>query len=343
MTAAISPAKFPGVIGTFMGRDALALAICYLNLGPDDTVLLPAYTCKEVLRPFLNTTHIVFYDVEPDLTIHPNELKARMRTGKVKMMLMINYFGFLQPMREEIRQLCREHEVCLVEDCAHSLLTQGSGETGDLSVYSFRKILPLPDGGGLRVNSNGKSPSPQFHPRFYSDLLSTAIVLKSFFNIHSDKFNRSGITAGAKTLFAEGSKNGASRPQAGKRLLPLSRMADRGIKSASFPEMIERRRKDYLFWQEVCRGSKAAAPVFPELSSEVCPLGFAMKVKDRDALYQRALEQGIALRIHWRLSSTLAGEYRNSYEMSTQTLTLPVYPELTEKEREVLTGLIAGH
>jgi hypothetical protein len=29
--------------------------------------------------------------------------------------------------------------------------------------------------------------------------------------------------------------------------------------------------------------------------------------------------------------------------MSTQTLTLPVYPELTEKEREVLTGLIAGH
>ncbi|PYS07852.1 MAG: hypothetical protein DMG15_28995, partial [Acidobacteria bacterium] len=44
---------FPYLIGTFMGRDALSLAVSYLDLTKDDTVVLPVFTCQDVLKSFV--------------------------------------------------------------------------------------------------------------------------------------------------------------------------------------------------------------------------------------------------------------------------------------------------
>jgi len=112
----------------------------------DDTVLLPAYLCHEVLRPFLGKTKVRFYGIKPDLAVDPQEINEIAVKNKVRMMIIINYFGFLEPRRKEIRQICSDRGIILMEDCAHSLLTEGSGEIGDISVYSFRKIFPVPDG-----------------------------------------------------------------------------------------------------------------------------------------------------------------------------------------------------
>src|SRR5579871_2254828 len=84
--------RFPGVIGTFMGRDALTLAIAHLGVGPGDTVLLPVYTCQEVLRSFVSRMDVVFYDVRPDLAIEPDELLRRLNGRKAKAALITNYF-----------------------------------------------------------------------------------------------------------------------------------------------------------------------------------------------------------------------------------------------------------
>ena len=58
---------FPEVIGIFMGRDVLSLAISCLDLDSDDAVLLPAYLCREVVKPFLRKTQVKFYDLRPDM------------------------------------------------------------------------------------------------------------------------------------------------------------------------------------------------------------------------------------------------------------------------------------
>ena len=93
-------------------------------------MLLPAYLCKEVLRPFAGRSRILFYDVGDDLSVDPDVMKRLLERERVRLLLIINYFGFLQPWRQEIARLCTERETVLLEDCAHSLLTQGSGETG---------------------------------------------------------------------------------------------------------------------------------------------------------------------------------------------------------------------
>jgi hypothetical protein len=327
--------SFPGVIGTFMGRDALSLAVSYLELGANDAVLLPAYTCQEVLRPFVGQARVVFYDVRPDLMVDPDEITTKLKTGNVKATLMINYFGFLQQYRNEIKKICADRGILLLEDCAHSLLTEGSGETGDLSVYSFRKILPLPDGGGLRVNVKGKPVAPDFYPGFYSNAISIAIMAKSLFNIHGKMISRASLTYGTNDLVTAASshkKNG--------RVLPLSRFTNANMARMSFSDVVQKRRNDFQFWQELSETSDMLEPVFGNLPPCVCPLGFAAKVKDRDSLWSRVRSAGISLQIHWRLDSTIGPECGNSHKLATQLLTLPVYPECGNKVREVVKKML---
>jgi len=319
-----------------MGRDALTLASAFLELSPSDTVLLPAYSCKEVLRPFLKKAHVEFYDVQPDLYVDPDEIKAKLHIGKVKALLIVNYFGFLQPFRNEIKQVCSERGTTLIEDCAHSLLTQGSGETGDLVIYSFRKSLPVPDGGGLKLNTGGKSVSMRFYPKICSNALSMLIIAKSTLRVRSNLFSRAGIVSCTGDLFPDTVSSAKD-----ERLLPLSSFARAGIARAVFADIVRNKRKDFEFWLEVCKRSNIAAPVFDSLPRGVCPLGFPIKSADRDSLMSDAYNKGIDLMIHWRLPSGPGSECRNSHSLSAQTLTLPIYPDLPPRYREGLQSLLA--
>jgi perosamine synthetase len=318
-----------------MGRDALTLAVSHLNVGPGDRVLLPVYTCQEVLKSFVSHMDVVFYDVRPDLTIDPDEIRRKLNGRRVKMMLITNYFGFLQPHRNELKAICEQHDIALIEDCAHSLLTQGSGETGDLSTYSFRKILPVPDGGGLRVNYEVKPPAPQFYPRVYSDSLSVLAIVKSMLHVRTSMLSRARITSHTGKLLPDA----ASQKKNG-RILPLSHLARKGMAELSFPEIIERRRDEFRFWWDISSKTESLVPVFNDLPPGVCPLGFPVRVKNRASLESYARRQGIPLSVHWRLDPALGSDCRTSHELSREILTLPLYPELGPKEREVLAGIV---
>jgi hypothetical protein len=321
-----------GLIGTFMGRDALTLAASYLELTSADTVLLPAYNCKEVLRPFARTTQVSFYDVGPDLTINPDEIRASLKKTGAKALLIINYFGFLQPYRKELKEICAEQGVALIEDCAHSLLTAGSGDVGDLAVYSFRKLLPLPDGGGLRGSFSGRPVVPNFKPAIYANILSVASSAKSLLKFRSDTFSRAGMANGAEAL-------GSAAPKKDARVLPLSWFAQRGLASADCNEVFRKKRSDFEFWSEFSAGHNLQ-PVFASLPAEVCPIGFPIRIKGREDIVTRAREKGVQLRVHWRLPAGNESACAQSYKLSADILTLPVYPELGPREREVITELV---
>jgi len=328
---------FPGIIGTFMGRDALAAAVSILDLGPDDEVLLPAYLCKEVLRPFLGRTRVEFYDVKPDLSVDPETIKQKFAKSRIKIMLMINYFGFLQPYRKELKELCTENGVILIEDCAHSPLTVGSGDTGDIAIYSFRKILPLPDGGGLRINMSGKIPALDFYPVTYSNMLSILILAKLFINVKTEAFSRAGITDKKNDILQD--RNSSAK--AG-RCLPISTFAHNGIGNANFAEITHARRRVFLLWKEALEGKRQIMPVFSDLPPGVCPMGFPVKVQGRDLVKTRAQEKGIHLQIHWILPEAINREFDNSRDLSLHSITLPIDPDLGQTECKEIQRLLAS-
>lgn len=328
---------FPDVIGTFMARDALALAANVLSLRADDVVVLPAYLCREVVKPFLGKAQIRFYDVGPDLSADPAEIEKSIAAGDVKAVVIINYFGFLQPFRVEIKKLLAVKRITLIEDCAHSLLTKGSGEIGDLSVFSFRKLLPVPDGGGLKITSMPTSITSEFHPRLYSNVFSALALLKSLLGLRSELLSRAGLFSQPVTdLPAQDSHEGSGR------VLPLSIFARNGVGNCSFPEIAEKRRGDYQFWEEIARKTGLFKPVFDELDPEVCPMGCPVLSERRDALAKGLLKIGVAAKIHWRLPPSIEPTFVNSLALSNKILTLPVYPELTWKDRARLSSMIGS-
>lgn len=129
-----------------------------LHLG-EAAVLLPAYigwSAREgsgVFDPIqkLNLRH-KFYALDENLRIDLNSIKECLSAGKVGAMLIIHYFGYVDPGYREAVQMAREANVFVIEDAAHALLSDligGScGRLGDACIYSFHKLLPLSQGGG---------------------------------------------------------------------------------------------------------------------------------------------------------------------------------------------------
>jgi dTDP-4-amino-4,6-dideoxygalactose transaminase len=326
---------FPGVIGTFMARDALSAAATSIGLDPNEIVLLPAFLCKEVLKPFVGRSRVQFYDVNEDLAVDPATIRAAFEKNRVRLVVIINYFGFLQPYRREIETLCSEYGTVLLEDCAHSLLTEGSGQTGAFSVFSFRKTLPVADGGGLRLRNPSDSLPIQFHPRLYSNVLSALALAKALLSFRSERFSRAGMTTAPSAQPAQ------SPTAPSRRVLPISTFAFNGIGHLSFDDIIQRRRRDYEFWQETASRFGLFRPVFPALEPGVCPLGFAATAVDRDVVKSRLEGHGVDVKIHWRLPPGVGEGHRTSERLSQQIMTLPVYPELDPDTRNRLRDALA--
>src|SRR5204862_512234 len=76
-------------------------------------------------------------------------------TSGCRVLYVIHYLGWPQPILE-LRELCKERGIVLIEDCALSLLSQFNGRPlgtfGDYSVFCLYKTLPVPNGGMLIQN-----------------------------------------------------------------------------------------------------------------------------------------------------------------------------------------------
>jgi len=318
---------FPGVIGTFMGRDALELAVSALNLQRSDVALLPAYLCVEVLKPFLSRCQVVFYDIRPDASIDPSEIEQHLSRHHPKVVLFINYFGFLQPYRAQIKTLCQREGALLIEDCAHSLLTEGSGDTGDWVIYSFRKILPVSDGGGIKANKFSQSLQPRFHSGFVVNVLSFLILMKSALKIRHHAFSRAQLTSDFRGL-----RTGAHSVETA-RFYPLSDLARHRMRGVDFSLVVAKRRDDFQFWLDWSTRTECVTPLFDRLDTGVCPMGFPVFARNRDQLKSQLEQKGVFVRTHWHLPDCVGSQFLNSHRLARETLTLPLFHEFDENQR----------
>ena len=103
-------------------------------------------------------------------------------TRQTRAVLIIHYFGFPQPIHK-IREICNKKDVLLIEDCAHALFSshgeEAIGSEGDLAIFSLRKTLPLPEGGGLLINNPELEKPPELSPpSFISSWTKTLDLVK---------------------------------------------------------------------------------------------------------------------------------------------------------------------
>lgn len=139
------------------GTAALHLALRVLGVGPGDAVICPSFTFAASANPICYLgAEPVFVDSEPrtwnmDAGLLAEALEAR---DDVKAVIVVHLYGQCAEM-DAILEVCRRHEVPLVEDAAEALGAsyrgQPAGSLGDLAFFSFNgnKIVTTSGGGML--------------------------------------------------------------------------------------------------------------------------------------------------------------------------------------------------
>ncbi len=144
-------------------RDGFSTYLQATDIAKDEYVLLPAYigwSAREgsgVFDPVqgLGIKH-AFYAMDECLNIDLVSLKRSFEENKVKLFVIIHYFGFVDPYYEEAITMARGFGVKVLEDEAHSFYTNFvgglTGRMGDASIFSLHKMFPVKNGGILALN-----------------------------------------------------------------------------------------------------------------------------------------------------------------------------------------------
>ena len=143
------------------GTAAIHLALRILGVGEGDVVFAPSLTFSATCNPIVyEKATPVFIDSEPDTwNMSPEALmRAFEKYPNPKAVVVVHLYGTPAKLTE-IMEICREHNVPLVEDAAESLSStykgKHTGTFGKIGIYSFNgnKIITT-SGGGMLVSDD---------------------------------------------------------------------------------------------------------------------------------------------------------------------------------------------
>lgn len=342
-------------IFTTSGRASIALALEHAGVSAGDEVLIPAYHCEAMVAPAKwRQAKIVFYRIKHDTKADIEDIAAKIST-KTRAIIVTHYFGFEQDLKP-IRQLCNQHKIILIEDCAHAMFGLSSGQpigsTGDYAIGSCMKFLPIYEGGMLlsttRNINNIKLSSP-----------SLKFQLKSAFNAleSSIYFGRLGrLGSAAKILLKikdvlwgrlkrtqmmnDGSKVGPSSSEGGFGLdedwiyKKISYFSHWVINHSSLQHVIEQRRHNYQRMYKVLSKLPNCRVMFENLPEHTVPWVFPIYVDQAERYFVPLKMQEVPV---WRFGEFLDPEVTIdvcpiSVEYSKHIFQLPCHQSLTKTD-----------
>src|SRR4051812_36222037 len=143
-------------------RTAFETYLQAAGLRAGDAVLLPSYVGSGVFDPIANLNLSPrFYRMDHRLHIDIESLESELERTPIRAVVLIHYFGYVDPCYAAAVALARRHGALVIEDEAHAMFTDliggRSGRLGDVCLYSFHKMLAVESGGALVFN-NANSP-----------------------------------------------------------------------------------------------------------------------------------------------------------------------------------------
>jgi dTDP-4-amino-4,6-dideoxygalactose transaminase len=352
----------------YRARSGIWHACEILNLEPGDEVLFPAYYCGSELDPMSKKARIVLYRIDEACRLDAEDIQKQV-TARTRAVYVTHFFGFPQDL-EPVMDLCRRHNLYLIEDCAHSLFSSKGGvklgTAGDVAVFSFRKTLPVPDGGGLIINNpvlknvkmNRMKPGTGIIMRRTMPLLKSSLL-----TYLSEKANHPGLCEKVSRILNQGRLTklkldmlkGEAKPWIKEDMLyhdglngrTMSKTTERMLKTFNIGEIVNKRRNNYLLLKSRLAGQWEMPALFKELPEGVCPLNYPILVEDRDAMQVRLYERGIDALPFWKgyhKQAPLDGFPEASY-LKDHILALPIHQGLTASQINYIAdcvNVIAG-
>jgi perosamine synthetase len=150
--------------GVTSAASALELIAILSRLGSGDEIIIPSHTYCASAIPFGRTgAKIIWADINPDtFVISAEDIESKI-TKKTKMVVAVHLYGLACNM-EAIMNICNQHKLILVEDCAQAFGARFQGKQvgsfGDYACFSLhaqKNITTLGEGGILIVKDDEKA------------------------------------------------------------------------------------------------------------------------------------------------------------------------------------------
>jgi dTDP-4-amino-4,6-dideoxygalactose transaminase len=146
-------------IGCASGSDALLLALLTADVGPEDEVIVPSYTFFATASAVSRLgAKIVFADIDPlTFNLDPADV-ARRVTSRTKAIIPVHLFGQCADM-DMLHDVAHGNDLLIIEDAAQAIGAEyrgrRTGSLGDLACFSFyptKNLGGAGDGGMLTTN-----------------------------------------------------------------------------------------------------------------------------------------------------------------------------------------------
>jgi selenocysteine lyase/cysteine desulfurase len=295
---------------------------------------LPDYFCNEVLLPLReNNISFHFYPIRKDLTPDWDTIdKIGQDIDPPDIFLLVHYFGFLNPI-QYVQKFCKKYDSEIILDAAHlHLPVNGMGE--NMTIFSPRKILSIPEGGILIVPENIHKDS--YHKYFKSSLKSIlrwlairiAQKIMLILVVPWHKFRKNSQKS-------ENILNNAILPHS-ISLKILSVIED------DLDFITNRRRRNYKQIYQAIEDLEYAKPLFTELPIEICPYMFPLLLsKNRDEIKLELEQKGIPT-ISWPdlppevLKNKI--KHQNAVWLNDHILLLPIHQGLNNRQVDFISS-----
>ena len=313
-------------IGVSSGTDALLVALMALGVGPGDEVISPSYsffaTAGVVTR--LGATP-VFVDVaKKDFNIDCDALEAAI-TDKTKAIIPVHLFGQCADM-DMIMRIAKSKGVAVIEDACQSLGAEWSGKRagsmGTVGCFSFfpSKNLGCFGDGGMCVTND-------------DELAEQIRILR----VH-----------GGKPKYFH-------RVVGGNFRLDAIQAAILRVKLRHLDNWSEARAKNAAHYDELFAKAGLSEEILktPERNGHRHVYNqYVLCVKDRDELQKHLKEKGIGTAVYYpkalHVQECFAeqgykeGDMPVSEDLANRSVAIPVYPELSAKQRERVVEAIVS-
>jgi dTDP-4-amino-4,6-dideoxygalactose transaminase len=310
------------------GSDALLLALMALEIGPGDEVLLPSYTFFATASAVARLgARPVFVDIEPSTFNLDVALVHRHVTAKTKAILPVHLYGQCAEMSPLV-DLALKRDLAIVEDAAQAIGAEYSGQRagtiGDIGCFSFyptKNLGAFGDGGLLTTNRDHLADKLRLlrvhgmQPRYHHHLL--------------------GINSRLDSLQAA---------VLNVKLPHLDRWTDeRRHRAARYHDLFAGCGLDRVLTLPV------TGPNRRHVWNQ-----YVVRVPDgrRDALRQHLTDRKIGTEIYYPIPLHLqpcfaylgyrAGDLPETEQAAAETLALPIFPELSPAEQELVVREVAS-
>jgi dTDP-4-amino-4,6-dideoxygalactose transaminase len=284
--------------------------------------------------------------VAPDLTPDFDDMQSAV-TRRTRVLLVIHYFGFPQPL-PELAAFCTRNGLLLVEDCAPALFSRDAsgplGRSGAFSIFSLHKTLPLPHGGLLVANDPKIDLTLELEepaPAFGAELLPGRFL-------DGLRMRYPGPTTWTRRAFPKPrakNGNGAEAALFGEAFEPETAMVEASelvqrltLRNDPATVVAERRHNYPLLASMLPREDQ----LFPDLPEGVCPLYLPFFVLDKPDALRRLRAKGLKLFPYWSIAHPAIpeGAFPEAERLRAHLLALPVYQGMTSRDVEYLADAV---